>query len=56
MAKKNDAMKRRAKARKGLAMARKDLARFKKRTRMELARHARALKAAAKRYRMALRG
>ena len=55
MAKRTDAMKRKVKAKKNLAKAKVQLARFKKRARAELVRHGRALKLAAKRYRVALK-
>jgi hypothetical protein len=53
MSKKSDAMKRKAKMR--LKKARVQLVRFNKRARAELARHARALRLATKRYRAALK-
>jgi hypothetical protein len=55
MAKRSNAMKRRMKAKKNLAKAKLTLARFNKRARAEMARHSRALKLAAKRYKAALR-
>ena len=53
MSKRSEAMKRKAK--KNLAKARVQLARFKARAKVELARHGRAFKLAAKRYKMALK-
>jgi len=53
MSRKSDAMKRKAK--KNLAKAKVQLAKLKKRARIELARHTRAFKLAAKRYKVALR-
>ncbi len=53
MSKRSEAMKRKAK--KNLKKARVQLGRFKARARVELARHARAFRLAAKRYRVALR-
>jgi hypothetical protein len=57
MSKRSDAMKRKAKqmAKKNLAKARVQLARVKARAKVELMRHARAFKLAAKRYRVALK-
>jgi hypothetical protein len=57
MSKRSDAMKRKAKqvAKKNLAKARVQLARFRAGARRELARHGRAFKLAAKRYRVALK-
>jgi predicted NAD-dependent protein-ADP-ribosyltransferase YbiA (DUF1768 family) len=57
MSKKTDAMKRRAKqmAKKNLAKARVQVMRFKARAKVELSRHLRAFKLAAKRYRLALK-
>ena len=53
MSKKTEAMTRKAK--KNLAKARVQLARVKARAKVELARHLRAFKLAAKRYRVALK-
>jgi hypothetical protein len=53
MSRKSDAMKR--KARKNLQKARVQLSRLKARARVELARHTRAFKLAAKRYKVALK-
>ena len=53
MSKKSDAMKRKAK--KNLQKARVQLARLKAQARVELARHTRAFRLAAKRYKAALR-
>jgi hypothetical protein len=57
MSKRSDAMKRKAKqvAKKNLAKGRVKLARLKARAKVELARHARAFKLAAKRYKVALK-
>ena len=57
MSKRSEAMKRKAKqmAKKNLAKARVKVARFKARAKVEPARHARAFKLAAKRYRVALK-
>ena len=57
MSTKSDARKRKAKlaAKKNLAKMKVKLARVKARARAELARHARAFKLAAKRYKVALR-
>ena len=53
MSKRSDAMKRKAK--KNLQKARVQLSKLKARARVELARHTRAFKLAAKRYKVALR-
>jgi len=53
MSKRSDAMKR--KARKNLQKARVQLSKLKARARVELARHTRAFKLAAKRYKVALK-
>ena len=53
MSKRSEAMKRKAKSK--LKKARVQLARFKARARVEMARHARAFKLAAKRYKVALK-
>lgn len=53
MSKRSDAMKRKAK--RNLKKARVQLAKFKSRAKVELSRHARAFKLAAKRYRVALK-
>jgi hypothetical protein len=53
MSKKTDAMKRKAK--KNLAKAKVKLAKFKTQATVEIKRHARAFKLAAKRYKTALR-
>ncbi len=57
MSKRTDAMKRKAKqmAKRNLAKAKVKLNKFRVRAGIELARHARAFKLAAKRYRVALR-
>ena len=57
MSKRTDAMKRKAKqmAKRNLAKAKVQLNKVKVRARIELARHARAFKLAAKRYRVALK-
>ena len=57
MSKRSDAMKRKAKrmAKKNLAKAKIQLMKFKGRAKAELKRHARALKLAAARYRVALK-
>ena len=57
MSKRSDAMKRKAKqmAKRNLAKAKMQLNKIRVRARIELARHTRALKLAAKRYRVALR-
>ena len=55
MAKRTAAMKHRMKAKKNIARAKVTLERCKKRARVELARHSRALTLATKRYRAALR-
>ena len=54
MSKRSDAMKRKAKqmAKKNLAKAKVQLVKFKARAKVELKRHARALKLAAQRYRV----
>ena len=53
MSKRSDAMKRKAK--KNLAKAKVQLGKLKARARIELARHTRAFKLAAKRYKVALK-
>jgi hypothetical protein len=53
MSKKSDALKR--KAQKNLKKAKVQLAKFQARARVELARHGRAFKLAAKRYKLALK-
>ena len=53
MSKRSEAMKRKAK--KNLKKARVQLAKLKARARIELARHTRAFKLAAKRYKVALK-
>jgi len=53
MSKRSDAMKRKAK--KNLQKARVQLSKLKARARVELARHTRAFKLAAKRYKVALK-
>jgi hypothetical protein len=53
MSKRSEALKRKAK--KNLAKARVQLSRFKARAKVELARHGRAFKLAAKRYKVALK-
>jgi hypothetical protein len=55
MAKKTNAMKRKVKAQKNLAKAKLQFARIKKQARIQLVRHARALRLAARRYRVALK-
>ena len=55
MAKRPNAMKRRMKAKKNLAKAKLTLARFNKRSRVELGRHTRAVRLATKRYKAAVR-
>ena len=57
MSKRSDAMKRKAKkmAKKKLAQARVQLRRIQARAKVELARHTRAFKAAAKRYKLSLK-
>jgi hypothetical protein len=53
MSKRSDAMKRKAK--RNLKKARAQLGRIKARARVELARHSRAFRLAAKRYKLALK-
>ena len=53
MSKRSDELKRKAK--KNLKMAKAQLSKVKARAKVEMARHARAFKAAAKRYKMSLK-